>query len=99
MNLSIGNFWGQVMANPLLMLAVLLTLGVILDNGWTDAPMPLPPVWSPAAYLPGQPLLWTQYSFSRGLYHNHIYFFNNYCPVAALDYKSPVQYKTELDLV
>ena len=38
MNLSIGYFWGQMTANPLLMLAVVLTLGVILVNGWTDAP-------------------------------------------------------------
>ena len=38
MNLSIGYFWGQMTANPLLMTAVILTLGVILVNGWTDAP-------------------------------------------------------------
>ncbi|MBQ9933116.1 MAG: inorganic phosphate transporter, partial [Ruminiclostridium sp.] len=31
-------FWGQMTANPLLFLAVTLTLGVILVNGWTDAP-------------------------------------------------------------
>lgn len=38
MDLSFSHFWGQMMDNPLLMLAVLLTLGVILVNGWTDAP-------------------------------------------------------------
>ena len=38
MNLSFGYFFNQLMANPLLLLAVLLTLGVILVNGWTDAP-------------------------------------------------------------
>ncbi len=38
MDLSFSNFWGQMMDNPLLMLAVGLTLGVILVNGWTDAP-------------------------------------------------------------
>ncbi len=38
MNLSIEYFWAQMTANPLLFLAVLLTLGVILVNGWTDAP-------------------------------------------------------------
>ncbi|MBQ7288780.1 MAG: inorganic phosphate transporter [Clostridia bacterium] len=38
MELSFGYFWGQVLQNPLLFLAVLLTLGVILVNGWTDAP-------------------------------------------------------------
>ncbi len=31
-------FWNQMTANPLLFIAVLLTLGVILVNGWTDAP-------------------------------------------------------------
>ncbi len=31
-------FWGQMTANPLLFIAVSLTLGVILVNGWTDAP-------------------------------------------------------------
>ncbi len=31
-------FWGQMTANPLLFVAVMLTLGVILVNGWTDAP-------------------------------------------------------------
>ena len=31
-------FWDQMMENPLLLIAVVLTLGVILVNGWTDAP-------------------------------------------------------------
>lgn len=35
---SILEFWNQMTANPLLFLAVTLTLGVILVNGWTDAP-------------------------------------------------------------
>ena len=35
---SILVFWGQMVANPLLFVAVSLTLGVILVNGWTDAP-------------------------------------------------------------
>lgn len=35
---SILEFWNQMTANPLLFTAVLLTLGVILVNGWTDAP-------------------------------------------------------------
>lgn len=35
---SILSFWGQMTANPLLFMAVTLTLGVILVNGWTDAP-------------------------------------------------------------
>lgn len=35
---SILEFWRQMTANPLLFVAVTLTLGVILVNGWTDAP-------------------------------------------------------------
>ena len=35
---SILEFWGQMISNPLLFVAVTLTLGVILVNGWTDAP-------------------------------------------------------------
>lgn len=36
--MSFLEFWSQVTANPLLALAVVLTMGVILVNGWTDAP-------------------------------------------------------------
>ncbi len=35
---SILAFWNQMTDNPLLFIAVSLTLGVILVNGWTDAP-------------------------------------------------------------
>ena len=35
---SILDFWHQMTANPLLFIAVTMTLGVILVNGWTDAP-------------------------------------------------------------
>lgn len=38
MNLSFSYFFEQMVANPLLLMAVVLTLGVILVNGWTDAP-------------------------------------------------------------
>ncbi len=38
MNTSFEYFWSQMTQNPLLFLAVILTLGVILVNGWTDAP-------------------------------------------------------------
>ncbi len=38
MDLSFMGFFAQVMQNPLLALAVVLTFGVILVNGWTDAP-------------------------------------------------------------
>lgn len=35
---TITEFWMQMTSNPLLFIAVVLTLGVILVNGWTDAP-------------------------------------------------------------
>ena len=35
---SMLEFWSQMTANPLLFIAVVLTMGVILVNGWTDAP-------------------------------------------------------------
>ena len=38
MDLSFEHFWAQLIQNPLLLIAVALTLGVILVNGWTDAP-------------------------------------------------------------
>ncbi len=37
-DLSFLGFFEQLLSNPLLALAVVLTLGVILVNGWTDAP-------------------------------------------------------------
>lgn len=36
--MEIQDFISQMLANPLLFIAVVLTLGVILVNGWTDAP-------------------------------------------------------------
>ena len=36
--MSIMDFMSQMMGNPMLMVSTILTLGVILVNGWTDAP-------------------------------------------------------------
>ena len=36
--MDISSFWKEMTGNPLLFIAVSLTLGVILVNGWTDAP-------------------------------------------------------------
>lgn len=36
--MSMTDFFGQALQNPMLLVASLLTLGVILVNGWTDAP-------------------------------------------------------------
>ncbi len=38
MDVSLGLFLQEVVANPILAITVLLTLGVIFVNGWTDAP-------------------------------------------------------------
>ena len=38
MTISFFEFLGQIMDNPPLLITVILTLGVILVNGWTDAP-------------------------------------------------------------
>ena len=38
MDLSLDYFLNNIMGNPILMITVLLTLGVIFVNGWTDAP-------------------------------------------------------------
>ncbi len=35
---SFSSFWEQMTSNPILFVAIILTLGVILVNGWTDAP-------------------------------------------------------------
>lgn len=36
--ITFSSFWSQMLQNPLMLVAVILTLGVILVNGWTDAP-------------------------------------------------------------
>ncbi len=38
MTISLSEFLSALVSNPILLITVLLTLGVILVNGWTDAP-------------------------------------------------------------
>ncbi len=38
MTVALGDFLIQIVSNPALLITVLLTLGVVLVNGWTDAP-------------------------------------------------------------
>lgn len=47
MELTFVNFWQDIISNPMLFITVLLTLGVIFVNGWTDAPNAIAPVWRP----------------------------------------------------
>ncbi len=36
--MRLSEFFNQIMANPMLLVSSILTLGVVLVNGWTDAP-------------------------------------------------------------
>ena len=38
MDLTFAYFFSELTQNPLLLVAVVLTLGVIFVNGWTEAP-------------------------------------------------------------
>ena len=38
MTITLSEFLSQLSGNPLLVVTVILTLGVIMVNGWTDAP-------------------------------------------------------------
>lgn len=38
MEISLGSFLSELFSNPALLITVILTLGVIMVNGWTDAP-------------------------------------------------------------
>ena len=54
---SILIFWHQMTANPLLFIAVILTLGVILVNGWTDAPNAIATCIATRCISPGKAIL------------------------------------------
>ena len=38
MTITLADFLDQLISNPALLITVILTLGVVLVNGWTDAP-------------------------------------------------------------
>jgi PiT family inorganic phosphate transporter len=38
MTITLGDFLSQILSNPALVITSILTLGVVLVNGWTDAP-------------------------------------------------------------
>ena len=70
MDVSLSYFLQGMAESPVLLITVLLTLGVIFVNGWTDAPNaiatcittrclgapPSPPASPPAAWGPERPL-------------------------------------------
>ncbi len=57
MDLSLAYFWEQMTQNPLLTVAVVLTLGVILVNGWTDAPNAIATCVATRCMTPGAAIL------------------------------------------
>ncbi|GHU67664.1 inorganic phosphate transporter PiT [Clostridia bacterium] len=57
MTLTLSDFITQVTTNPMIALTVLLTLGVILVNGWTDAPNAIATCISTRAMPPNQAIL------------------------------------------
>ncbi len=55
--ISLSQFLGQFVSNPVLAVTVLLTLGVILVNGWTDAPNAIATCVSTRAISPKNAIL------------------------------------------
>ena len=55
MTITLGEFLQQLLSNPALLVIATLTAGVILVNGWTDAPTPLPPVSPRSPLVPETP--------------------------------------------
>ena len=54
MDVSLSYFFQELTSNPVLLITVALTLGVIFVNGWTDAPNALH--GGPAGYLAQRPV-------------------------------------------
>lgn len=57
MSIAFSDFIGQLSSNPILAITVLLTLGVILVNGWTDAPNAIATCVSTRAIKPGRAII------------------------------------------
>ncbi|MEF9852526.1 MAG: inorganic phosphate transporter [Hydrogenoanaerobacterium sp.] len=57
MTITLTDFTNQLFSNPALLITVLLTLGVILVNGWTDAPNAIATCVSTRAMSPRRAIL------------------------------------------
>lgn len=57
MSITLSEFFRQITSNPLLLITVVLTLGVILVNGWTDAPNAIATCVSTRAISPKKAIL------------------------------------------
>jgi PiT family inorganic phosphate transporter len=55
--LNLSDFLSQLVTNPVLLITVLLTLGVILINGWTDAPNAIATCISTKAITPKKAII------------------------------------------
>ncbi|BCK01122.1 inorganic phosphate transporter [Anaerocolumna chitinilytica] len=57
MTILLGDFIHQIIHNPALLITVILTLGVILVNGWTDAPNAIATCVSTRSMEPGKAII------------------------------------------
>lgn len=57
MTISLMDFLSQLVTNPILLITVILTLGVILVNGWTDAPNAIATCVSTRCLRPGSAII------------------------------------------
>lgn len=57
MSVGFTDFLGQLLGNPMLAITALLTLGVIMVNGWTDAPNAIATCVSTRAIKPGSAII------------------------------------------
>ena len=61
MTISLAEFLSQLVSSPVLALTVALTLGVVLVNGWTDAPNAIATCVSTKAISPQAAILMAHY--------------------------------------
>ena len=57
MTISLSEFLNQLLSNPALFITVILVLGVMLVNGWTDAPNAIATCVSTRSMRPGNAIL------------------------------------------
>ena len=57
MQLTLSDFLGQLAASPALIVTSILTMAVILVNGWTDAPNAIATCVSTRAMRPGPSII------------------------------------------
>jgi len=57
MTISFVEFLNQLITNPMLLITVILTLGVVFVNGWTDAPNSIATCVSTRSILPKKAII------------------------------------------